>query len=174
MAIIKNNKSSMQIHAVFEDPRPSGNRIFMWSEAFKKDSLDYVIAGGINHNTAKTSLSNWGYPSLSYGTEVRWTGVLLLSGETVHCLHVSTVNNDRANTLDMSMFLSMDPDKPVRNHRHIVNGSDSAVLSLYNHFQYNNANPGSVWEIYYNPGNSELDNASISQQSSFAYRQMWC
>jgi len=174
MAIIKNNKSNMQIHAVFEDPRPSGNRIFIWSEAFKKDTLDYVIAGGMNHNTAKNSLASWGYPSLSYGTEIRWTGVLLLSGETVHCLHVATGNNDRANTLDMSMFLSMDPDKPVRNHRHIVNGADSAVLSLYNHFQYNNANPGSVWEIYYNPGSTELDNASISQSSTFAFRQMWC
>lgn len=164
----------MQIHAVLEDPRPSGNRIFIWSEGFKKDTLDYVIGSGMNHNQSKNNLSNWGYPSLSYGTEIRWTGVLLLSGETVHCLHVATGNNDRANTLDMSMFLSMDPEKPVRNHRHITSGNNNAVLSLYNHFQYNNANPGSVWEIYYNPGSTELDNASLSQTSSYAYRQMWC
>ena len=162
----------MQVHAMFEDPRPSGDRMYIWSEGFKRDNLQYIINSGMNHNVARTNISSWGYPSGGY-TDHRYDGVMLLGGEVVHCLHVSSSNNNQGNTLDFKHMLSMDPANPVRNHRVLNSGNDTSVLSIYNRFEANNANPGTVWEVYYNPASAQLDQAAISQSSSAAYRQMW-
>jgi hypothetical protein len=139
MALIKTNRSLSRLQAIFEDPRPSGNRMFFWAEGFKKDDLSYVFNSGLIHNVAGNSLSDFGYPSFAPNAGWRHTGILQLTGETVHCTHRSTVNNDANNNLDLHDFLSMDPTNKTSNHRYIVgaDGTTNAIYSSVNNFQVN-------------------------------------
>jgi len=172
MPIFKTNKTTFVTHALYEDPRPAGNRLYVWGEAHSRDTLEYQLTDGFNHNVAKTGITGYGFPALAYSS-IRYDGVLLLTGETVHCLHITTNNNSDDNTLDFKHMLSMDPNNQIRNHRFVTYGPDSAVVNIHNHMVYNNANPAMYYEVFYNSGAQKLDLATISQSSSIAYRQTW-
>ena len=64
MPIFKTNKTTFATHAVFEDPRPSSNRLYIWGESHNRDDLAYQINDGLNHSTNKTGISGRGYPSM--------------------------------------------------------------------------------------------------------------
>ena len=61
MAILKINGTSMQTCAVYEDPRPSGNRFYFWQDAHKETNLEYVLTGTLIHSTAGTTIQGYGY-----------------------------------------------------------------------------------------------------------------
>jgi hypothetical protein len=173
MAILKNNKSSMQIQGVYEDPRPSGNRIYFWSEGFNKENLQYIMTSGLSHNTAGTNLTNWGYPSYGPSNDWQWDGIILTTGNRTHVQHVSTTNNNFRNNLDMQPFMSMDINNPVRTHWSWEDDTGNVcIYSGYNQYQYRNANPQFVYEKRFNPG-GELDNNLPNASSTTAFYNSW-
>lgn len=138
MALIKTNRAVSRAPAVFEDPRPIGNRIYFWHEGFEKNNLSYVFNSGLNHSTAGTVNLEYAFPALAPNTGWRHNGVLLLTGEDVHCTHRNTTNNDNNNNLDLSMFISMDPTNKSSQHRYILGNSGvSAIYSAFQNFQRN-------------------------------------
>lgn len=139
MALIKTNRAVSRAPAVFEDPRPAGNRIYFWHEGFEKDNLSYVFDSGLNHGVAGNINVEYAFPALTPSTSWRHTGVLNLSGEDVHCTHRTAATiNDPVNNLDLTMFISMDPANKCSQHRYILgNSGTNAVYSAYHNFQIN-------------------------------------
>lgn len=173
MAILKQNKSNMQIQAVYEDPRANGNRMYFWSEGFNKANLQYVMTSGLSHNTAGTNLSTWGYPSYGPNNDWQWDGVILTTGNRTHVQHVSNSNNNYRNNLDMQPFMSMDTGNPVRTHWSWQDDTGNVcIYSGYNQYQYRNANPQFYYEKRFNPP-AELDNNFPNQVTGPAYYNSW-
>jgi hypothetical protein len=138
MALIKTNRSISRAPAVFEDPRPSGNRLFIWHEGFEKDDLSYIFNSGLIHNVAGNNLSEFGFPAFAPNAGWRHSGILQVTGEVVHCTHRSTVNNDSNNNLDLHDFMSMDPANKTSNHRYIIGqGGVNAIYTGFSNFQIN-------------------------------------
>jgi hypothetical protein len=157
MALIKTNRAVSRAPAVFEDPRPAGNRIYFWHEGFEKDNLSYVFDSGLHHSAAANINAEFGFPALTpLQTTWRHTGVLNLTGETVHCTHrTAGTINDAINNLDLSMFISMDPTNKCSQHRYILGNSGlNAVYSSHHEFQ--TTGPLMTYQIRVNPV-GELD-----------------
>jgi hypothetical protein len=174
MAIIKVNGTNMQTAAVYEDPRPSGNRFYFWQDAHKETNLEYVLTGTLIHSTAGTTIQGYGFPSFAPDTaNWRHTGILMLGGEVVHCSHQITTNNDRRNNLDFTMLLSMDPANPCRNHRHVTDAvGNNAIFTQFNHMQIPNAVSSIVYQTRYNVV-GEMDFQPPTKHSSLNYYQSW-
>lgn len=174
MAIIKLNGSPSSINAIYEDARPAGNRIFFWNDAHKESNLEYVLTGLILHSTTGTTLGTYGIPTFS--TDVanrREAALIMVSGETVHCMHINTANNDRRNNIDFGMFLSMDTQNPIRNHRYLADGAgNNALFSQYNYLQIPNPSPGVTYETRFNAV-GEIDSQIPTKTSSVNYYQSW-
>jgi hypothetical protein len=140
MALIRTNRLRHRNSAVFEDPRPGGNRIYFWNNGHKRDDLSHIFDSSVSHNVAGNNLTDFGFPSLRGDSTWRHAGVLMVTGEVVHCQHVSVINNDAFNNLDLCAFISMDPDNKASNHRFIQSsGAISAVYSYTNNFQVSNS-----------------------------------
>jgi hypothetical protein len=184
MALIKTNRAVSRAPAVFEDPRPIGNRIYFWHEGFEKSTLSYVFDSGLNHSVAGNINQEYAFPALAPNSSWRHTGVLNVTGDDVHCTHRSTTNNISENNLDLSMMISMDPINKSSQHRYILGNSGvSAIYSSFQNFQRNDdlityqvrVNPtgeldtsfptkGSTtvsginasWPVYFNPATENL------------------
>lgn len=164
MALIKTNRAVSRAPAVFEDPRPIGNRIYFWHEGFEKNNLSYVFDSGLNHSVAGNINLEYAFPALAPNAGWRHTGVLLLSGDNVHCTHRSTANNVRENNLDLSMFISMDPVNKSSQHRYILGNSGvSAIYSSFQNFQENDALL--TYQVRVNP-KGELDTSFPTKGST--------
>lgn len=139
MALIKTNRAVSRAPAVFEDPRPIGNRIYFWHEGFEKDDLSYVFDSGLNHSPAGNINLEYAFPALTPSATWRHTGVLNLTGEDVHCTHRTAATiNDAVNNLDLTSFISMDPANKSSQHRYLLGNSGvNAVYSTYHNFQIN-------------------------------------
>lgn len=174
MAIIKINGTNMTTCAVYEDPRPSGNRFYFWQDAHKETNLEYVLTGTLIHNTAGTTIQGYGYPSFSPDTtNWRHTGVLMLGGEVVHCSHQITTNNDRRNNIDFTMLTSMDPQNPTRNHRYVADAAgNNAIFSQFNQFQNPVVAGSPTYQTRYNVV-GEIDFQPPTKYSSLNYYQSW-
>ena len=168
MAIIKVNRESTQIPALYEDVRPTGNRMYFWGQAFKKDTLDHVVNGGVVHGA--TGIGSWGYPSYTPSSSWRYNGIMFLAGEVVHCFHYGTTNNLRENNVDMTGFMSMDPANPCRNHRYISYNGVQAIYSNYASLRNNNDN--GTYQVRQNH-QGELDNNFPSKVASATYYHTW-
>jgi hypothetical protein len=138
MAIILVNKHTMRTAAVYEDPRPQGNRLYLWqNQAVDEQTLAFYWNQGINHNTADNTIAGFGLPAMySPGiNDASWrgTGVLFLAGETVHVYHdnLGGVNNS-SNNLDLTNFFSLDPSNPCRTHKNWIYGTDQCIFTHQN------------------------------------------
>jgi hypothetical protein len=154
MAIIKVNRSQHITAAVYEDPRPSSNRIYMFQDsAFVETTLDYVWNEGLTHTTAGTTPGGFGNPNnhVAGSSEYTTNGIMFLAGDVVHVNHVyTTANNERRQNLDWTQLASMDPANPSRNHRFLeFSATDRAIFTqLYSYQFYNSQDP---YEVRYNP-----------------------
>jgi hypothetical protein len=168
MAIIKVNREYSQIPAIYEDPRPSGNRIYFWGQAFEKDTLDYVVNGGIVY--AAGGIGAWGFPSYAASNAWRYNGIMFLSGEVVHCMHYGVGNNLRENNVDMTGFMSMDPANPCRNHRYISSNGNEVIYSNYASLRNNNDAGQAIARVNHT---GELDNNFPAKIVSGTYYHSW-
>ena len=174
MPIFKTNKTAYSIHAIYEDIRPSGNRLYVWGEAFTEDTLEYCINDGLNHSIQKNTLTGRGQPSMSYSAHY-YDGVLFLANGAVHVNHaVWGSTNDERNNLEFDQYLSMDPTNPCRNHRYVTWNDLNAIVNIYQHMWQNNVTTSVLWETFFNvPPSQTLDKSTIAQQGSDNYRHLW-
>jgi len=136
MAIIRNNKNNMNISAIWEDPRPSGDLVFLWGDGHNKNTLAHKWDSNLQHNAAGTGVTGWGVPALALSTTYRADFVMYLADETVHLVHQSTTVNSDLNNLDITPLLSMDESNICNHHKYIVsNTGDNAIYSSYCQFQ---------------------------------------
>jgi len=174
MAIFKTNNTTYNISAVYEDVRPSGNRMYFYGQAHKKSTLQAVMNGMIVHSTT-TAIGTYNVPTYAYDpSNLRWTGLLLLGGELVHCSHIiNNTNNDRRNNIDFSMFTSMDPNNPCRQHRYVADAAGNNAIFTQTHYnQVPNPNPSPVYQVRYNVV-GELDFVPCTKFTSIAYYHSW-
>ena len=124
MAIITTNRANQYVHAVYEDPRPSSARIYINDQGFTKNALSAVVDSHITHSPSGVSLQTFGYPSVNAqaiggtGTDTTTivTGVLFLTGEITHVQHQFVGVNDQRCNMDLTPFISMDPNRRAKNH----------------------------------------------------------
>ena len=196
MALLRTIKHPYNAHAVLEDPVPGSNKLYFQYDAYNKETLTPLFDVGVNHNTAGTGITGFGF-SLPRPTEGQ-AGGLLLDGTTVWVNHAlsGTSNNNQQLNLDTENFIAMDPDRPIRNVRYDTDGSLSALWLSYarftNTFETNYAfrfnpttdcsdslprvvtNSGAnvtIWPVYLNPTTKNL--VCISYQSSGTVYPGW-
>jgi hypothetical protein len=158
MAIIKLNRSQLNTTAVWEDPRAASNRIYLYQDlAFTKDTFDYKWNEGIQY--ASTTPGTFGV-SVTYignATNQAYTGVLLLTGDTVHVNYKNTsTGNSRDHNIDYTLLTSMDPDRPARMHKYWEwDSANKAIVSQ--HFSWQWFDGYQYYIQWYNPS-GELTN----------------
>ena len=183
MAIITTNRANRYIHAVYEDPRPSSARIYINDQGYTKNTLAAVVDSHISHSVSGTTLTDFGYPSVNAqaiggtGTDTTTitTGALFLSGEVTHVQHQFVgVDSQRCN-MDLTPFISMDPNRRAKNHRWEYDTA-SGNNTIVTHYQDFYSSQSYWWEYRYNIS-GEIDSAGSRPTGSTAsvnsYRNLW-
>lgn len=183
MAIITTNRANRYIHAVYEDPRPSSARIYINDQGFTKNTLAAVVDSHISHSVSGTTLTDFGYPSVNAqaiggtGTDTTTitTGALFLSGEVTHVQHQFVGTDSQRCNMDLTPFISMDPNRRAKNHRweyDTATGNNNIVT----HYQDFYSSQSYWWEYRYNVS-GEIDSAGSRPTGSTAsvnsYRNLW-
>lgn len=183
MAIITTNRANLYVHAVYEDPRPSSARIYINEQGFTKNALSAVVDSHITHSPSGVSLQTFGYPSVNAqaiggtGTDTTTitTGVLFLTGEITHVQHQFVGVNDQRCNMDLTPFISMDPNRRAKNHRYEYDAStgNNSIISLYQDFYSQQSH---IWELRYN-ASGEIDTPQARPTSvttsTNSYRNLW-
>jgi hypothetical protein len=159
---------------VFEDPVTGSNKIYFQHDAYNKETLTSLFDIAVNHNPAGNAIGAFGSARPSTSSVA---GGLLLDGTTVWVSHeIININNDQRNNLDPTLFMSMDPARPIKHLRYDTDGVNFAVwLEINRHranfetFYVHRLNPttdcsdtiptvstntgafNSVWAVYLNP-----------------------
>lgn len=183
MAIITTNRPNRYIHAVYEDPRPSSARIYINDQGFVKNTLAAVVDSHISHSVSGQSLTDFGFPSVNAqaiggtgtDTTTTYTGVLFLTGEITHVQNQFVGITDQRCNMDLTPFVSMDPNRRAKNHRWEYDAStgNNTIVTLYNEFY---SQQTYYWEHRYNI-TGELDAVgsrptSLTQTANL-YRNLW-
>jgi hypothetical protein len=119
-------------------------------------------------------VQSFGYSQLTSSDTYRFSGVLLLTGETVHCMHFISSNNDARNNIDHSNLLSMDPANPEFSNRTLTDSAgNTASFVTFNNFSINNSITG--YQVRFNPPNTPdaFDNFPPTKHSSVANYDSW-
>jgi hypothetical protein len=189
VALLRTIKHPYETHAVFEDPTLGSNKVYFQHDAYNKETITPLFDVSVNHNTTGTGITGFGQSSPQGATGQ--AGGLILGGNQVWVNQSAsgTTNNNALLNLDPSMFLSMDPNRPIRHVRYDTDGVDSAVwiqrqrlisgFETSYMFRFNpatdcsdtlprlNTNSGSgfsIWAVYLNPATKNL--VCLSQSHS--------
>jgi hypothetical protein len=127
VAILKTVNYPVDTAAVFEDPTPGSNRIYIQFDGYDRGTLAPLFGRGINYSTTGTALTGFG---VSYNrSDASFNGgrmlKLALTGPVTEVQTTSTVNNTSRNNIDPAPFLSMDTTRPIRRVRYDTSGSNS-------------------------------------------------
>jgi hypothetical protein len=172
MAIIKTNRNGWTMSAIWEDIRPSGDRIYFWGEGYNKTNIQYEWDSQIQFNTTGTSVTGWGQPSFSVSpTTIRSDFLIYVAGETVHVNHYNTTNNAVGNNLDVTAKWSLDPQNQANHYKYIVtNTGDNALYSSF--CDYQNAGATLFYNIRFNHQGS-LDTSRPTKNTSLGVTNVW-
>lgn len=181
MAIITTNRANRYVHAVYEDPRPSGNRVFINDQGFTKNALTAVVDSKLAHSVSGQTLTDFGYPSINAqyiggtGTDTTtiWTGVLFLTGEITHVQHQTIGSAIQGANMDLAPFISMDPNRRAKNHRYEYDTStgNNTIVSLYNEFYQQSTY---YWEHRFNIiGELDASRPTSLTQTASTYKSIY-
>lgn len=142
MAIVRVSKYNVIVPGIFEDPKPSSDKIFFQKEAYTKSDLRHFFDKTISYNTAGTGFSNFGYSDPNI--EGALGGVMQLANSVTHVRHfIENTQNDYRNNLDLSPFISMDPSIKIQPNMYFTDGTQNCALS---YFHWHN---GSTWRTWF-------------------------
>ena len=197
MAIIKTLRNATAVAAMFEDPQPGSDYIYIQTDAYSKSTLNPYFDKGLQYSTSgKLSSGDWyGFsnpnsqsPSIPdtylYG---RLGGILQLAGETTHVRHnplfygvlsgttltdgtLSWTNAPAYGTLDLAPFVSLDPANKCTPVKYFSDGANNLVLSAFPHISHNA--PGSTDDSYsytYIAGKLNTSPEDLATSNTFNY-----
>jgi len=136
VAIFKLLRYPIDTAAVYEDVIPGANKIYIQFDAYQATSMNPLFDVGVNHSTTGTAPAGFGNDRPGGGTNgVGSSGVLQIGGEVTY-VQTTTFNtlNVITNNIDQTPFISMDPTKPIIQHRYETDGTNKVVWSSYNKF----------------------------------------
>lgn len=146
--------------AVFEDPRPSANTIYLFGDAHNEQTLAPIFDGHIKFISNSGAWNGLGYNNntdadLSAGSPGFG---MALTKQTSHVIHTSQTGNDTRTCVDVSWGLSMDPTNP---HSHVKLFTDN-TLNMISYFPRTHT---AFWhEAYWNSlaTNTSLNNVTTN------------
>lgn len=136
MAILKLLRYPTDTAAVYEDVIPGANKIYLQFDAYQSTSLAPLFDIGVNHSTTGLAPAGFGNDRPGGGTNgVGASGVLQIGGQVTY-VQTTTFNTQAVitNNMDQTPFISMDPTKPIVQHRYETDGTNRMVWSSYNKF----------------------------------------
>ena len=147
MAIIKTIRNYLDASAMFEDPQPGSDNLFIQTDAYSKTTLNSILNGGLIYNTNGSVISNtFGYSGVGqYSATYTWRvgGILQLNGEVTHVrqqayavdgtTRIFGVADKAENNIDIAPFVSMDTNYRVKPSSYFTDGINNMVISCYNY-----------------------------------------
>ena len=132
MAILKKVNYPIDTAAVFEDPTPGANTIYIQFDGYDRNTLAPLFNRSVNFNTTGTGLTGFGvsYNRSDAGQNGGRMLKLALNGPVTEVQTTSTTNNTARNNIDPAPFLSMDPTRPIRRVRYDTDGVNTN-LGMY-------------------------------------------
>jgi hypothetical protein len=149
MAKIKTMRQAENMSPLIEDPIPGANLVYILRDAHDKNTLSPYFDKGLITDTTGIDIGEFGASTgfqPNPANAFNRGGRLQLTGETVHVtgyLNAQQGAAHHSNNLDLSPFVSMDPNNRFRNTRHWSNGTTGEVLSTHNYYD------GATWRTYY-------------------------
>lgn len=173
MALIKTNRYPITNHVILEDVTPGSNDLFFQLDAYDKNTLVPVYDSAVNHSSTGLSVSLFGFTdsaSLALGR-------MFLNGNVIEN-SLSAAENTTAANIDITMMLSMDPQRPIRKIRFDSDATNSMLgmftpyrntgitehclrrnpTSIRSTIPFTNSNTGtmSYYPVYFNPSTGNM------------------
>lgn len=115
--------------AVFEDPRPGANTIYLFGDGHNETTLAPIFDSHIKFVPNSGAWNTTGYNNntdseLSAGSPGYG---MALAKPTTHVIHTTQTGNDPRTCLDISWGLSMDPNNPHSFVKHFTDGTRNMI-----------------------------------------------
>jgi len=120
---------------VLEDPRSTSNQIYLFDDAHDKDTLNPIFNTGVSlqGNGGISSSYGYNYRAGNYEGNSGGSGYghsIATAGAAVNICQNGNTGNDVQNNLDLTQFMSMDPNNPATPIKLWQNGNGKAITKF--------------------------------------------